>query len=214
LDGTYQTEQEWCIDRLREKRDFMMLKGINFFLIVVLVILIGLKVSGKEKYKSPDYTQYVAEVICQFTKEMYKEYGFECGASGGEMPYDVETILVQLVAYQSATIEQARELEVKATERFKQIINAHEKIRPFLREYPFPANRAHVTLSFREKGKRFSTHSEVEFICHARNKLHYLGHDPEHPHVGKLIKEEPYEGALKIVQSNAVKNEKQQPKFL
>ena len=69
-----------------------------------------------------------------FLKEMYKEYGLECGASGGRMPYDVEEISVSLVANHSATVEQARELEIKTTERFAQIINAHEKIRPFLRK--------------------------------------------------------------------------------
>ncbi len=196
-----------------------MVARVSFFVIVVLTLFIGVKVSAKkmsvdEDDDSPIYTQYVAEVTSAFIKEMYKEYGFECGASGGAMPYDVEEILVQLVAYRSATIDQARELEVNATERFAQIINAHEKLRPFLREYPFPASRACVTISFREKGKRFSAYSEVEFICHAKNKLYYLAHDPDHPYVGKDIKNEPYEEARAIVQANAAKNGSQKPKSL
>ncbi len=192
-----------------------MVARVSFFVIIVLTLFIELKVSAKEEDDddSPIYTQYVAEVTSAFIKEMYKEYGLECGASGGAMPYDVEEILVQLDAYRSATIEQARELEVKATERFAQIINAHEKIRPFLREYPFPASRACVTISFEKRGKH-PTDNDVEFVCHAKNKLHYLAHDPDRPYVGKHIKDEPYEEARAIVQANAAKNGSQKPKSL
>jgi len=83
-----------------------MLKRVSFFAAIVLMLCMGLKVNGKED-ESPVYTRYVAEVTSAFLKEMYKEYGFECGASGGRMPYDVEEISVKLVAYQSATVEQA-----------------------------------------------------------------------------------------------------------
>jgi hypothetical protein len=185
---------------------------------IILTLFMGLQASTKnddaDDDDSPIYTRYVAEITSAFIKEMHKKYGLYCGASGGSMPYDVEEITVQLVAYRSATIEQARELEVKATERFVQIINAHEKIRPFLREYPFPASRARITLSFEKKGDLFFADSEVEFVCHANNKLHYLAYDPDHPYVGKLIKEEPYEEALKIVQSNAAKNDSQKSKAI
>jgi hypothetical protein len=182
------------------------------FIIIILTVFVGMKVSAKEEDDdSPIYTRYVAEVTSAFLKEMYKEYGFECGASGGSMPYDVEEILVKLVAYRSATIEQARELEVKATERFAQIINAHEKIRPFLRECPFPPGRARVSISFRKRAKH-PTDNDVEFVCHAKNKLFYLAYDPDHPYVGKDIKNEPYEEALKIVQSNEAKKGSQKSK--
>src|SRR5580700_8086975 len=122
----------------------MMVARVSFFVAMILTLLFEAKVSAKkanidEDDDSPIYTRYVAEVTSAFLNEVYKRYGFECGASGGGMPYDVEKISVKLVAYQSATVEQARELEVNLTERFAQIINAHEKIRPFLREYPFPA---------------------------------------------------------------------------
>jgi hypothetical protein len=193
----------------------MMLKSVSFFTVVVLMILMGLKVNGKED-ESPDYTQYVAEVTSLFVKEMRKEYGFECGASGGRMPYDIEEISVSLIVDKRATVEQARELEVKATERFIQIINAHEKIRPFLREYPFPSSRADVSIAFerpKKRGKPF-TDNDVIYVFQAKNRIYYQAENPSNPHVYKDIKDEPYEEALKIVQSNAAKNGTQQQKFL
>jgi hypothetical protein len=167
----------------------------------------GFRVDAKET-DSPLYLQYVAEVTSSFLKEMYKEYGFECGASGGRMPYDVEEISVKLVAYRSVKIEQAREWEIKTTERFAQIINAHEKIRPFLRENPFPSSRARVSIRFitpKKQKKSPPSDDDVEFVFQARGRIFYQAENFDNPYLGKDIKDEPYEEALKIVQSNAAK---------
>ena len=186
----------------------MMGARVSFFVTMTLTLLLGLKVSAKENNGSPIYTRYVAEVTSAFAKEMHEKYGLECGRSGGSMPYDVEKISVSLVASGGATIEQARELEVKATERFAQIINAHEKLRPFLREYPFPAARADVSISFRnsKNSRSLSRKNEVKYVLHAKNRIYYQAENPENPYVYKDIKDEPYEEALKIVQNNAPKN--------
>lgn len=180
---------------MRIKRLFFFTSFINFLLILSQMDAI--------EYNSPIYTKYVTEVTSAFVKEMHKKYGLECGASGGRMPYDVEEISISFTAYRRATIEQARELEVKAIERFVQIINSHEKVRPFLREKPFPASRVRISIFFEETKKNTSfSNNNVEFICHAKNRLYYLAHDPKTPYVGKDIKDEPYEEALKIVQGS------------
>jgi len=183
-----------------------MLKYVKFYIVLVLMMIVSFALDAKDD-DSPIYTQYVAEITSAFVKEMYKEYGLECGASGGCMPYDVEKISVSLVANRSATIEQARELEVMATERFAQIINAHEKIRPFLREYPFPSSRADVSISFRPSKKAFSLSckNDVKYVLQAKNRIYYQAENPENPYVYKDIKNEPYEEARKIVQDNGGK---------
>ncbi len=110
-------------------------------------MIMGFALDAKED-ESSIYTQYVAEITRAFSKQIKKEFGLECIGSGGEMPFDVEQISIKFAATQRATVEQARELEVKITERFVQIINAHEKIKPFLRETPFPSSRTSVGISF------------------------------------------------------------------
>jgi hypothetical protein len=184
-----------------------MIKGLIYIVIAAIVGLIDL-ITNTEEFESPIYTQYVSEVTSAFLKEMHKEYGFDCGASGGRMPHDVEEISVSLVAYQSATVEQARQLLIKTTERFAQIINAHEKIRPFLREYPFPSSRSRVSISFRnQKKKKFSLYCDyVTHVLQAKNRIYYLGDNPDNPYVGKDIADEPYEEALKIVEANNQNN--------
>jgi hypothetical protein len=70
----------------------------------------------------------------------------------------------------------------------------------------FPASRADVSISFRKRGKHTLAANEVKFVCHAKNRVFYQAENPENPYVYKDIKDEPYEEALKIVQSNAAKN--------
>jgi len=181
---------------------FIMGKNVSLFTVAILMVFMCLNASEKERIDPMLYTRYTNEVTSTFIEEMHREYGLECGWSGGQMPYDIEKIRVGLFAYRTVSIKQARELEIKATERLVQIINAHPKIRPLLIEYPFPASRASVSIAFRkEKGVPYSN-DNISFVCHAKNRLYYLAHDPQNPYVGKDIKDEPYEEALKIVQGS------------
>src|SRR5690349_25019518 len=82
---------------------------------------------------SESYEIYSNQIVSSLAKELKKEFGLICVGEGGCMPYDVQKISIELIAYQKATIEQARELTVKVTEKLIQAINANEEIKPFLR---------------------------------------------------------------------------------
>ena len=79
----------------------------------------------------------VNEVVDVLEKEMKEQFGLRCTGQGGSMPYDIQEISVRFVCRQQVTVEEARELEIRVTERFVEIINSHEAIRPFLRDYPW-----------------------------------------------------------------------------
>jgi hypothetical protein len=176
-----------------------MLKRVSFF-ILLITILIGSKVHAEEEH--PIYIQYVSEITSQFLKQIYKEFKLECEGSGGRMPYDVEEISVMLAASHSATVEEARELEIICTERLAEIVNAHEKIRPFLREYPFPPSRASIAISFdlSNKKKGIAEDEDVVFVFQAKERIFYRARKPEQRYGFNPIKDESYEEASKIVQ--------------
>jgi len=143
----------------------------------------------------PLYEKHSNEIVREFAKEMKREYGMVCTGDGGRMPHDVEELSVHLLSYQRATIEKARELEVKATEKLLQLINGHEKIRPYLREYPFKADRAEVSISFEKPNGASYADGSVVYVFQVRNKIIY---DREDPIWDRLvtIQEEPYEEAF------------------
>jgi hypothetical protein len=122
---------------------------------------------------------------------------------GGGMPYDVEEILVVMQAYQQVTIGQAAELEVKATEKLKALVNAHEKIRPFLREYPFTTERARVRISFTDRSEEHYLGKQVAVVSQAHGQLIYRYYDHEKNQYFDLFKE-PYETAKQRVLAKSI----------
>jgi len=166
----------------------------------ILTIFVWLNVYGREENESPPYVQYVTEVTRAFSKQIKKEFDLECIGNGSSMPHDVEEISIKFVAYQRATVEQARELEVKITERLIRMINAHEKIKPFLRESPFPFYRTRVGISFYKKNNSPYVDGSVAYVSLVNSRIYYSAEDPSNPYVYKEIKDEPYEEARRIVQ--------------
>ncbi len=147
---------------------------------------------------SPSYLGYVKEITSSFAKETEKQFDLLCIGSGGGMPHNVEDISIAFIAYRKGTIKEAREIEVKATEKLLVEINANKKIQPFLIEYPFKANRAEVSVSFRQKDDSCYKDGSVVHVFQTKNKVFYYAEDPLS---GKrvLLLEEPYEEARKLV---------------
>jgi hypothetical protein len=132
----------------------MMIKCVKWCMVFIFITN-GCFAMDNEDKDNPPYIEHVVAIFRDAAKQIERELGLECIGSGGAMPRDVERIDLDFIAYQRATVEQARELEVKATEKLVKIINAHEKIRPFLREFPSPASRTGVSISFCKKKQRF-----------------------------------------------------------
>jgi hypothetical protein len=149
----------------------------------------------------PVYEKYVDEIIDSFAKEMKKEKKLLCIGSGGRMPYNVETIRIMFVAYQKSSIEDARKLQIEVTEKLVQKVNEHEKIRPFLKEYPFTSDRACISISFYTKKNNYYTDKDsVSRVFHSRDRLVYRT-ATENGERTLPFYEEPYADALKLVQS-------------
>ncbi len=181
--------------------------------------------------KGPVYLNYVHEISNEFVREMEKEYGLVCTGSGGSMPRDVEEITLFFHSYRKSTIPEARELLIKTTDRLIQKVNAHEKIRPFLHQYPFTRQGARVSIWFHNpKNGSYYLDGSVAFVCQAKGDLisydraelqtrqsngfqdldgnHTPGKSRE-MEVMVLIMEEPYEEGLRIFNSKQIASKKQ-----
>jgi hypothetical protein len=122
---------------------------------------------------------YVNEVIREFRKVAVNEYGVFSVGSGAGMPNDVESISVSLTVYKKGVIAEARELIIKLTERFVEIVNKHEKLRPYLREYPFTHLRAQVSFSYCDRnGMKYQDGSIAHVVSGASNKIWYSVSEP------------------------------------
>ncbi|NGX38017.1 MAG: hypothetical protein K1000chlam2_01186 [Chlamydiae bacterium] len=176
-----------------------MLTNIRFLLI--FAAMIGSKIHASED-PPPPYLKYVDEISKEFGKEAEKELNLVYIGGGGGMPRDVENIRICFIAYRKASIEEARELEVKATEKLLKMINSHKQIRQYLREYPFKPDRAHVSISFQKKDNNHQSQNSLAFVYQVKNKIFYDINDLKTDRLVKIC-EEPYEEALKIVQNQS-----------
>ncbi len=126
------------------------------------------------KETQPDnYEKYVNEIVDDFVKQMKTKHQLHCYGSGGSMPKDVEKIKVLFISYQHSTVDDARKVEVDAIQELLQRINAHEKIRPYLREYPFGPNRVDISISFRTETDDRPLDGSVASVFLAKDKIFY-----------------------------------------
>lgn len=174
-----------------------MVKHSKYCFVIFILFIVGTKMHAGEK-QSAEYVKYVNEITDSFVKEMEKELDLKCIGKGGSMPNNVKEIEVVFIASRKATIQEARELEVKATEKLLHAINTHEKIRPYLSEYPFQANRAEISIAFRTPDNSCYTDGSVVHVYQVNNKIFYDAEDAlSHKRFSLGI--EPYEEAKKHV---------------
>jgi hypothetical protein len=71
-----------------------------------------------------------------------------------------------------------------------------------------------ISFSVSKKKINPSSDNEVELVFHAKKRIYYQAHNYDNPFLGKDIKDEPYEEALKIVKTDVAKKETKQPFLL
>ena len=168
------------------------------------------------------YVEETHKITNNFINEMRREFNLFCIGTGGNLNKGVQEVDVSFIIYRKLNIEQARELEVKATERLLELFNTETKIRPYLAEYPFTVNRATVSIGTQTTADRWPTDGSVVHVFTAKNKIFYSAAElytytttpfidsetgipadfvPEEVVKTRLVDlyEEPYEEALKIV---------------
>jgi hypothetical protein len=142
--------------------------------------------------------KYVDQVIYEFIQIAKKEFGVTPCGTGAGMPFDVERISVDFNVRKKGTVEDARALIVHMTERFTEVINQHEKLRPYLREYPCTPERAEITLNFsRNRGALQNDGSICRITVGNENQIYYRTQKEDGNTEVCLI--EPYKDAVKIV---------------
>lgn len=169
-----------------------MIKIVKFFLIIPL--LMGFSVNAQA---DSGYEKHVDAIVKAFAKEMKQELDLECEGDGGRMPKDVEEIRVYFAVHRRVTIEEARQIQVYASEKLLRAINAHEKIRPFLREYPFTPMRAGVHIRYSNEYIGSFADGTLCYVSTIKGNIYYSAMDPiTEKHID--VFSEPYEEAVKL----------------
>lgn len=105
---------------------------------------------AKEKPQASieDFIPYLYEVYDTVALQVYKETGLVCIGFQHEIYDKVEGVVLKFKVPRIATIKEARALHVFVLEKLVGEINAHEKLRPFLKESPFTYKQVTVAIGF------------------------------------------------------------------
>lgn len=157
------------------------------------------------------YREYVYEISKVFAMQMEKEFDLRCRETSGTMNGKIEDWGMGFSTNRYATIEEARALELLAINKFIQIINEDEKIKPYLTELPF--KNVKVSISFEGRNQYYYDGHiyRVSYLPNSvpnfssRNKLFYYSFDP---FTGKPAKfhEEFYEEAVRLHAASPIKD--------
>jgi len=144
-----------------------------------------------------DYGKISDDIMFQTAKQLKKEKCLHFAGYGGARMYDVEKLNLSLDYYESLNIEQARKLIVYCANKFLDNINNSEKVRPYLRNYPFTSKN--ITLAiFIEDEKNSIGSTNITTVAISRGKIDYYI-DTFKPDLMKVTHTETFEEALEIV---------------
>jgi len=146
-----------------------------------------------------DYFTHLNRITNKFIGEMEEEHGFSCFSIGGSLAGNIKEISIKFYCHEKKSIENARKLEIECVERFCEMINSHEKIRPHLEEFPFTNERVEIMICFCKKDlKKFPPEESISLVMSCREKLYYMvvfnDHRPD-----QTVLEEPYSEAYEKV---------------
>lgn len=175
-----------------------MVKHVN--LLIALALFFFADVEVKADYNPPPYSKIVEEIIKSVSKDIEKELKIIPIGDGGRMHEKFEAISLKFMAYKKPNLQEARELEMKASEKLLYAINSNESLRPYLAEYPFSPDRAKVSISFQKKDNTHHSDGSVTFVFQVKNTVYYERLDPITDRLETIV-EESYEEALKIVKN-------------
>lgn len=172
---------------------------INVLVSVILLtpLLFGNIMQGE------DYERYVDQLVYSVAQEAQREFNLSYVGKGGELAKGVKKIDVKFVAHRRGSLEEARKIEVILTERLLQNLNTHEKLRPFLTEYPFTAGRVTIALSYRQEDDSYYKDGSITFVFQTKNNIYYYCYSSETAD-DEVEMKEPYEEAKEKVLRNSL----------
>lgn len=159
------------------------------------------------------YYKYVNEIVDAFTQTMKNELNLVCNGTSHMMHSKVEQIGLSFDAKKRVTIEEARAIHLYAINKLAQIVNAHEKIQPFLKEQPFSHKSISIGISY-NCIRNWNFDGSPTYVSNVsdqdcalkenRNNIFYRAADPFTWDLIPLFQEH-YDTAVKLAQASNLK---------
>jgi len=169
----------------------MKLSAIIFLLAIIASAVLYYSHSQNS---SEDYEKLADKITITTAKSLEEKNGLILLGTGGRMMDDIKLMSMAFEYHEAGNIETARKLLLDSTKEYLSKINASERIRPYLHNYPFTPTNIKIEIYFRGIAKSDSAEDKVDIAALSDGMFFYFVKD-ENSTALKLIKEESYEGS-------------------
>ena len=121
-------------------------------LLFIFMIIFGFFACSEEM--DPD-VKMAYDIMNNFGKEKATKDKMFLHGIGGRFITGVEVLSVDFITYQNLKLEEARKLYVRTVEELVEKMNTHEKIRPYLKDYPATYQNVEVSIAFENASKKW-----------------------------------------------------------
>jgi hypothetical protein len=179
------------------------MKILIVFIIAIALSLFAFVYPKEDPYLS-EAEKGVNELLAKAAKQLAKKHGMRVSGEGAGMPSRVINLLILSFRINgSLTQDEARKLLVECVEEFLQIANSDEKIRPYMKNFPFTSENIDLAIFIYDKNGKDVFHPNLEVVALEYGKLVYRTIDKENRFTYKSKFSESYQEALKIVQGQS-----------
>jgi hypothetical protein len=172
---------------------------MKFFGHLTLLLMVCLLTSFSKENEIEKRNKFFYKALAAMTGEIKASYDFRITCSGGSTLEGVRNFSFDVEVPQSITFEEARMYVVSCLEIALRAVNSFSEIRPYLVEYPFPADRINFGLYILSNEKK---NNVVDTIYFSHGMFSYFSRNENGER--ELLSEESLEEALNKVRSGKI----------
>lgn len=168
--------------------------AISFFFIILISVT-----SCAQRWQ--DLAQnYSNKIKFSFAKDMKNEKNLALAGFGGSIRDNIRLICLDFDAIDELSLEESRALIIDCVRELLRRVNADERIRPYLCQYPFDENNIDITiLFFAPDGRYCVAEGKIDAVSLYNGNLVYLKYNP-YTRKNTLILKETYKEGLRLVE--------------
>lgn len=146
-------------------------------------------------YQLPEYEKIADEITEATAQKLKEKKGLVLVGTGSQMMHDIQKMSMDFNFYKVVDITIARQLLIDSVQEYLSAINASQKVRPYLHNYPFTAENVEIVIYFYNPDRNNVSSGEINIAAANQGKVVYYIDYPD-KYTLKAMHEETYEEAV------------------
>lgn len=173
---------------------------MRYFLFILFLLSIPFSNYANSKIKIPEPDLSAHKIIDETIDEILKKYDLNpCGIG---MNGKFEYLEISFQTRKILTRDEARVMLHDCVEIFLKKINSNEKIKPYLKKYPFDYENVGITLYIQDKKNGYIFHPDISVAKWNSRGLSFKTHDQNDIYGYREITEETHQEALDLIEKS------------